>query len=790
MLKNHLKIALRHLHRHKGYAFINIVGLAVGLAVCLVIGLFAQFKLSYDRFHPNADRVHRLYQAREDMGEIATTPPGIAQVLETTFPEVERVTVVHRRGRRLFRLDADPFFVDQVVATDEHFFEVFPYPLLRGDPATALDGPGRAVITQSLATRLFGDENPLGRTLTYENTRDYEITGVVEDPPGNVHFRFNMLLSLSETLREWRYGSSVRWNYFGGYTYVLLHEDADPAALAAKMVAYEEAADKQAYMPGASSLVLLPVTRIHLHTKLIDEIAPQSDIRYLYLFSAIALLILIIACVNYMNLATARSAGRKREVGIRKVVGARRSQLVRQFLSESIVLSLLALPLAMLLADLALPLVNRLAGVEMAFDYVQQGGMLLALVGAVLLVGLVSGSYPALFLSAFQPIAVLTGRGRIVQRGGVLLRQMLVVFQFAATIMLLIGTIVVQTQLDYVQQKRLGFDQEHLVSIRSGALSDHYEAFKQTLLESAHVKAVTSGPPLGIGWKSMSRIMKDRETEEPWRLDALGVDYDYLETLGLNLVAGRSFSPDFPGDVEEEAVILSEAAVQRFHLAGDPIGQQVDAIPHDNTIIGIVEDFHNTSLHDPLGPIAIMLQPGFNTVVLVRLTPGDVSEKIALLEQVWVRFVPDRPFEFTFLDDQIEQLYQAEQRLARVFGLFTTLAVLIACLGLFGLAAFTAEQRTKEIGIRKVLGATVAGIVVLLSKDFIRLIVVAFVAAVPLAYVVMNRWLLETFAYHISPSVGTLLLTGALVLLIALSTVSYQAIKAALADPVTALRYE
>ena len=787
MLKNYLKIALRNLRRHKGYAFITVAGLAVGLAVCLMMGLFIQFKLSYDRFHANADRVYRLYQHDEQRGAIATTPPGIAQALKITFPEIEQAAVVQGPRRHLFRLEARPFFIGGVVTADEAFFEVFPYRLLRGDPQTALAGPGRLVLTQSLARQHFGDEDPLGRTLTFENREDLEITGVVEDPPGNAHFHFNALRSLSEEERAARYGSSVNWARYGGYTYLLLHEGVDPTVLAAKIVAYEEAADKPAFIKGPPRLALLPVTRIHLHTKLQDEIAPTSDVRYLYLFSAIGLMILLIACVNYMNLATARSARRAREVGVRKVVGARRSQLIRQFLSESLLISLLALPLALLLVELALPAVSRLIGQEIALDYARDGWMLLALAGLVLLVGIMSGSYPALFLSAFRPAHVLTGRGVSLRRGSLFLRKALVVFQFTATVVFLVGAVVVHVQLEYLQHKRLGFDQEYVVTIRDRALAEHYAAFKQTLLESSHVKAVTSGAPPGIGWRSMTRILEDQETQEPWALDILVVDYDYLETLGLKLIAGRVFSPDFPGDTEE-AVILSEAAVRQFRLADDPTGQQVDAT-HENRIIGVVEDFHNTSLHDPIGPIAMMLKPGFNTVILVRLTPGSLAEKRAVLEQTWARFVPDRPFEFAFLDDQIDQLYHVEERLARIFDLFSALAVLIACLGLFGLAAFSAEQRTKEIGIRKVFGATVAGIMVLLSKDFARLVLVAIVLAAPLAFLAMNRWL-ETFAYRTELSWEIFLAAGLAALLVALSTVSYQAIRAARANPIDSLRHE
>ena len=794
MLGNYLKIAYRNLVRRKSYAAINVLGLAIGLAACLVIGLFVRHELSYDRFHPNADRVYRVVHPSPDGdGGQPRVPPGLAQVVESRFPEVEHATEVSWPRTTLMALGAERRYVDDVVTADDNFFDVFPFELLRGNPEIVLAGPNRLVLTQSLAQRFFGDQDPVGQVVRVEDGADYTVTGVVEDVPSNAHFSFQALRSLTAKQRTDRYGSDVRWGFFGEFLYVVLHEGSDPEALGNKLTAYAKAADTPEWVHDQVQFSIQPVTAIHLHSDFSGEIAPQSDVRYLYLFSAIGVLILLIACVNYMNLATARSAGRAREVGMRKVVGAHRGQLVGQFLGEAVLMGLLAMLLAMALAHLAVPFVNRLTGQALRAEAATDGPGLLVMLGVVLVVGVGSGLYPALFLSRFQPVRVLRGHGSS-KGGGRLLRQALTTFQFAASAALIIGTLVVQFQLDYVQSKRLGFDKEHIVTFTSSHLGEQYPAFKQAAEEHAAIESVTFGPPMGIGHVNLRMSVGSVEGKSPeevkW-LSVLAVDYDYAETVGLRLVAGRSFSRDRP-DVGK-AVLLSEAATRVLGIADDPLGKtvEINGLGEEElkTVIGIVEDAHNVSLHNPVEPLAFALQPGGYWTALARLAPGRTEAGLEALEAIWSQFLPERPFTFEFLDDRIEAQYQAEQRLARIFSLFSALAVFVACLGLFGLVAFTAEQRTKEIGIRKVLGASVASIVALLSKDFAGLVLVAFAVAVPVAYLVMRRWL-DGFAYRIEIGLGIFLLAGGLVLLIALATVSYHAIKAATADPVKSLRYE
>jgi putative ABC transport system permease protein len=789
MLRNYLVIALRNLRKQKGYTFINVAGLTVALAVCIVIGLFARHELSYDRFHPGADRLYRVVQHSQEAypgfgaDGMAITPPGLAQAVQSRFPEIEHATVVGTTSdRNLFTRGNEQHFIENVFRADDAFFEVFPFELVRGDPREVLAQPGQMVITRSLARKLFGAADPIGQVLSYENEADYTVAGVVEDVPSNAHFQFEALLSLSAYGRNERYGSEVSWNFNGGYLYVRLKPSTDTVALQEKLRAFEESAE-----PGGSLLALQPVTSIHLHSNLGGEIAPQSDIRYLYVFSAIGLIIMVVACVNYMNLATARSTLRVREIGVRKVVGAQPGQLRGQFLSEAVLMVLLALPFAFVLVELTLTFVNRITGQELRLSFIADAPGLLLAFGVLLLVGVGSGLYPAFFLSRFNALHVLRG-GDTGRRGGPVLRRILVVFQFAASVALIIGTIVVQQQLEFVQNRNLGFDEERVVTFTSNYLGEHYDAFKQALLANPAVVSVTSGVPMGVGQKNMATPIEDEATGESQWLSAMYVDYDYVETLDLRLREGRSFDPAFSADTDR-SVILTVSAARLLGVVDDPIGKTVTFARQERTVIGLVEDVHNAPLHHEVEALAFWLRSGPNWTGLVRLAPDHVDAGLSLLDRTWRRFVPDRPFTFEFLDDQIEAQYRAEQRLSSIFGIFAGLTVFVSCLGLFGLAAFTAERRTKEIGIRKVLGASVSNIVTLLSKDFVRLVLIAVVIAAPLAYFGMQRWL-DDFAYRIQIGPGIFLVAGALALLIAVLTVSYQSVKAALADPVKSLRYE
>jgi putative ABC transport system permease protein len=798
MWKNYLKLALRSARRHAGYSFINIGGLALGMAVALVIGLFIRYKLSYDRHLPTAAHTYRLVST--DLTATDGTPqpdqarlyPGLLQALAAEIPEIDAATQIINSQKRLVEVNSESYYIDQLLATDPEFLTVFPYRLLRGDAATALDGPGKLVLTVSEAARLFGTADPLGQVIRYENTTDYVVTGVVEDPPAHAHFHFDALRSFSQAEQEWRFASEVMWGRFWGYIYFLVHEGADPAAVARKADALQRANAPEWMNRVSDTYALEPVQRIHLYSNVGYDIEPQSNVRYLYLFGTIGVLILLIACINNMNLATSRSANRANEVGVRKVMGAQRTQLAKQFLGESVLTTVLALPLAAGLAYAVLPFINDVTGEAISFGYAFDREVILVMLGVLVLVGLMAGSYPALVLSRFRPTRVLYGRSATPKRGA-WLRSSLIVVQFTASLGLVLVTLVVQRQLDYMQQKSLGFDQSLVLTLEGSHVRESYDAFMEALRGRPAIAAATSGVAPGIGHRNMTMLVSEPGTEEKWDLSVMFVDYGYDETMGLNVVQGRGFSRDF-ADEAGGAVVLNQAAARRYGFAEDPIGRTLDLGDGlggdiEPTVVGMVEDFHNASMHEAIQPLALVLQPGFNWTIMVRLAPGDLAERLAAVEAVWSQFVPDRPFAFSFLDERIERQYLAEQRVARIFGVFSILAVLIACLGLFGLVAFAAASRTKEIGMRKVLGASVTSIVVLLSRDFLRLVALAFLVAAPLVYWGMDRWLGD-FAYHIVLGPGVFVLAGGLALVAAWLTVGYQAIRAALRNPVESLRYE
>ena len=800
MLRNYFTIAVRALRRHRGYAAINVVGLAVGLAVCLVIALYIRHEWQYDRFHGDVDRIHRVVQATP-VGDVfgpsavrrlegtVRTAPGLAQALEQQVPGLAQATVVNARGDRLLSRGTERLYVDRLLRADTAFFEVFDgFEVLRGDPRSALNGPGRIVLTASLAERLFGAENPVGQPVLLENEAEYTVTGVVADPPSTSHLQFEAVRSLTEGERRMRYGRTVRWRFFGSHIYMALDEKADPRGVEAAMRDFERQAAPD--WKDEAELRLQPLTQARLYSAgLGGDIGPQGDIRYLYFFGLIGALILGIACINYMNLATARAAQRAREVGVRKTVGAGRGQLVRQFLGEAVLIATVALPVALGLAQLALPMVNDVAGTTLRLGDVPLPVGLGAALGLVALVGLGAGSYPALVLARFRPAEVLMQAGRGGGRGrSAWLRKGLVVAQFAASVALILATLVVHAQLDYVQTKQLGFDEERVITFDKGPLGAQYAAFKEALRQRTAVASVSAGPPPGVGRKNMTMPVTHPETGAEQTISSMFVDYGYTETLGLPLQRGRSFAPDRPGDVNR-SVVLSESAVDAYGLGDDPVGQQIPWGNQQRTVVGVVNDFHNESLHEAIQPIALALNPENTWMAMVRLAPGATEAGLDGVRATWSRFLPDRPFTFSFLDQRVEAQYRAEQRLATLFGGFAGLAVLVAALGLVGLAAFMAQQRTKEIGIRKALGASVASIIGLLSREFVALVAVAIGLGAPVAYWAMQQWM-QNFAFQARMGAGLFLAVGGATLAITLVAVGYHAVRAALTDPAITLRDE
>ena len=797
MLKNYFIIALRTIKRHRGYAFINVMGLAVGMAVCLLIVLFVQHEVSYDRFHTKADRIYRVLVKEEAGGKPRvhrTTPEPIAPALLQTFAEIEQAVRV------------DPFFEetlvtvgdrrsyeDGLISADPGFFDIFSFEPVAGDLRTALDAPGSVVLTTTTAHTYFGDTDPIGQvlTITMREEKNYIVRGVVEPMPTNSHLSFDLVIH-----RETR--DLTRWNTFTSSVYISLREEADVETFRQKLPAFVEEHANYAYEREVyPTLLLQPLTDIHLYPEWGMPGAEAGPVQYLYLFSAIALLILLIACINFMNLAAARSANRAREVGVRKTVGARRGQLIVQFLGESVLMSLLALGIALILVEVMLPVFNAIIGQHLVLDYGSEPGLLLAFTGIALAAGLVSGSYPALLLSSFQPTQVLKGT-LAPSTSGAGLRKLLVVFQFGSSIVLILAAMIVYNQMQFVRKARLNAHDAQVVIIREGyVLGDRFEAFKQAVLARPEAVGVAKGTIPGTGFIPGWNFYANDTTGVMQKVDFMGAGADYVETLGLTLVAGRDFvASDFTGvegivvgsnrEEHRRPIIVNETAVAWLGLDA-PVGAFVEKL--NGTVVGVVNDFHLMPMHQTIDPLVIQFDPKGTGSILVRLEAGRIAEGLAHLQQTWRTFVPERPLLYAFLDEELDDVYRAELRLGNLFGAFAVLAVVIAGLGLFGLAAFTAEKRTKEIGIRKVFGASVSNLVALLSKDFLKLVLVAFVIGAPVAYFTMQQWL-EDFAYRIDLSWPIFLLAGLAGLGIALLAVSYQSAKAALADPVKSLRYE
>jgi len=796
MLTNYLKIALRNLQRQKGYTFINVAGLAVGLACCLLILLFIRDELSYDRHHENAERMYRLTINYHDGSHWAPIGPPVGPALMAQMPEIERVARIFPFGTRtVLRYEERVFEESGGIYADSTVFAVFTVPLLRGDPHTALTAPGSLVLSEPLARKYFGQADPMGRTLTVAGWRDLTVTGIMQDVPTTTHLPFDFMVSMQtfyENAGEW---AEQARTWAGFYTYLLLREPGDAETVLQKTPAFlntffEETFDGPA--AEAMQFVLQPVTDIHLHSKLEKEYRANSDVIYVYVFSVIALFVLGIACINFVNLATARGAGRMREVGVRKTLGALRLQLAGQFLSEAALTAAMALLLAGALIVLSLPAFNHLTGKTLRLSDLGDPTLLAGLALMALVTGLVSGVYPALMISGFRPTEALRGRSEGTGHPA-RLRQGLVVFQFAVSIFLIIGTAVVLSQLDFFRTTQLGFDKEHVVHVRLGgelneAVRNNLETFKQELLRNPALLNVSLAADVpGERYSLESMTLDGRQDDDGTMMRiAWGVDHDYLKTLGIALTQGRNFSKEAPADTN--AWIINEAAARRLGL-DEPVGRVLRWDEYAGPIVGVAKDFHFASLHHEIEPLVIPLRPGVGGMLLVRVAARRHTEALPFLQTALDRLVPGQLFRYSFVGDDFDLLYRNEDRLRHVFGYFAAIAIFIACLGLLGLAAFTAQQRTKEIGVRKVLGASITGIVLLLSKEFTTLVGIAFVVAAPLAHLAMSRWL-QAFSYHVEISWWIFLLAGLTALVVAFLTVGYQSIRAAVADPVKALRHE
>ncbi len=801
MLSNYLTIAFRNLLRHKAFTAINIFGLAVGLASCLLIILFVTHEMSYDRYHANAERIYRMnLHAQMDGKDInlAYTSEPAGPALLRDCPGVEAITRIRDDGDMLVKSGNDVFKEENLAFVEQNFFSFFSIPMLKGSIEKALVAPKTVAISKTTAEKYFGENDPLGKTLSIGNLGLFQVTAVFADIPSNTHFHFDILGSFRSV------NQGTNWLASGAHTYVAIRKDYSLSQLEAQgqelVKKYVSAEIKQFFGLSFSEFLqkgnqfsfhFQPVTDIHLKSSLDDELEANSDIKYVYIFSIIAAFILLLACVNFMNLSTAGSAGRSKEVGIRKVLGSVQTQLISQFLTESVLLTFLALVLALGFAALLLPGFNDLTGKLFTFRAIFNLPVLTGAIIASLLIGLLAGSYPAFVLSSFRPISVLKGSIQAGFRSG-WLRNTLVTGQFVVSIGIIIATLVANQQLSFMQNKKVGFDKEQVLVLHDTQVLDtKLNAFKNELNGlSPVIKVSLAGYlPVGFSRKSVDGVqVRNGSRIVTHRTKGYYIDEDYLSTLGVGLAQGRNF---FPSD--KSAIMINEAAARAYGFK-NPIGQQVSLTGDGSqgskqtyTIVGVVRDFHFESMHQRIAPL-MMFYGGDNSQLALRIKTDDIPDLLHKIEKLW-KAQTDNPFVYSFLNERFNAMYQSEQRIGRLFGIFAGLAVLISCLGLFGLAAFATHQRTKEIGVRKVLGASVASIVSLLLANFLKLILIAILIAAPLAGYFMNKWL-QDFAYRIDLSWWIFALAGVMAISIAILTVSYQTIKAALVNPVKSLKSE
>jgi putative ABC transport system permease protein len=783
MFKNYLKVGLRNLRKHKGYGIINIAGLAAGMAVCILILLWVQDEASYDRFNAEADHIYRVCFSDLWSGnrvKFSSTPTGIGPALKQDFSEIIESSRLYRMNHILIGYGGKRIVEEYVFFADPSLFEIFSFPFVQGDPRSALDDPKSVVISEQAAVKYFGSSDPVGKTLTVGSSTDFMVTGVFQDIPKNSHLRFEIVLpftylkELGIDLQQW-----TNWSY---YTYILQHPES-------RMI--EDRRLTEYYQSRTSGfenvqMHLLPLKDIHLRSQAIGGIGADGDIKYVYVFSLIAFFVLLIACINFMNLSTAKSGIRAKEVGMRKVVGARRRDIVRQFLGESILQAFVSLFLALVLVKSLLPLFNQITAKELSLDLTSNLFLYFGLLGIAVFTGILSGSYPALFLSSFHPVAVLKGSGSKQAKARTAFRKVLVITQFSLTIAMIIGTIIVYNQIRFMRDKKLGFDQDHLVVFSlTRSLMENCDAFKQEILRNPSILEATLASSRQFhGMHSV--LWKGDTADRNVRLFMNYVDRDYCETFGMEMVEGRFFSREFSGD--KDNFVLNETAVKAMGLE-DPIGKPVTIFEQKGTVVGVIKDFHFETLGQKIGALCLIAPGKGFCYLFARISPQNLDTTLRYMKGAWEKFDTHYPFHYQFFDDDFDSLYRSERRIGTIVKYFAALAVFISCLGLFGLAAFMAERRTKEIGIRRVLGASSVEIVALLSKEFAKWVLVSNVIAWPVAYFIMNRWL-QNFAYRTEIGAGIFLVSAGLTLGIALLTVSFQSVKAAAANPVDSLRYE
>lgn len=778
MLKNLLKLSLRSLWRQRGYTLLNIVGLGMGMALFLLIAAFVNIELRTDRFHANYHQIYRL-----ETPEFVNTPSLASTFLATALPEALEICRINREGRSvLTQVGEKQMRIDELLMADSSFFNIFSFDLIHGDAATALSKPLSIVISESEANKLFGTEHPIGQTLKINNRLSFEVTGLMADFPSNSIIKatavipFHALVQLRgnpDILSDWN-----NWNYL---TFVLLPRDHDLETINQKLTAAMDriASEMFGFSDIELGFFLRPFSDIYF-TKIANDSMNKGNMTFIMIYIAIGVFILFIAVINFINLSTAMAFRRAREVGLKKVLGSSRGMLIRQYLTESIMVCLAALLIALVLFEIMLPGFNKLIETNLVFRLAENLPAILLVFVFAIMVGALAGIYPAFYLTRFEPVAVLKGEVTKGKRGGNL-RKTLIVFQFAISIAIILCTIVIYSQMNYARHKDLGFDRQNIIYFSgSGEIPRNYEAFKNELKQIPGVQYVglSGGLPgyVGMNW---GRVVDTVER----RIDAMAVDPEFLEVYGLKVTRGRGFDHSIATDMNS-GYILNETAVRQFNLE-NPVGVRFA----NGTVIGVIDDFSYVSVHHPIGPLVLAWMPEWCHFINVKLSSHNQNQTLNEIGRVWQSFAPDFPFTYRFIDEALGRLYQKEERLAKLFLFFSFLAIFVACLGLSGLALFTAQQRTKEVGIRKVLGASVNALVLLLTSDFLRWVLLANLIALPLAWYAMNRWL-ENFAFRISIQWWMFAAAAVMALLIAFATISLQALRTAIANPIESLKYE
>ncbi|QEM04132.1 FtsX-like permease family protein [Mucilaginibacter rubeus] len=805
MIKNYLRSAFRNIARHKFISFINIFGLTIGLTCCLLILTYIVKELSYDKFNHNAPNIYRVSRSFNTADGIvnlhlgAVAPP-FGPLLKNEFPDIKKVTRLFPNGDVVLRYKDKLLTEKGSYFADENFLSFFDLKTVAGDPKTALSEPYTVMMTEDMARKYFGNEDPINKEIRLDNTANFKVTGIFKPFPPNSQMHPQMLMSFNTLNDDKVYGRNqlaTNWGNNSFFTYLLLPDHYNIDRISSQFPAFIDKYMNSPGQPRQSKFTQLHIQRfldIHLHSHLDDEVEQNGDIKRVYIFSAIALFILLIACINYMNLSTARSTLRAKEIGIRKVIGAQQKEIITQFLSESVLITYFSLVLASILTWLLLPFINRLSELGLSINSLFQPIILISVLLLPLIIGLISGIYPAIFMSSFKPIKVLKGILKV-GSGNISFRKVLVVVQFSISIILIVATTIVFQQLRYIQTKSLGFNKDHLVTL-GGIPANQFEAFRAEVLRDPAVKDIgrSSRIPSGRLLDDQGVSVFDGDKPLPVKADikCINADYGFIPTYGIKMAAGRNFSREFATDSNNFVINASAVSALGWKSPENAIGKDMSYGGVKGKVIGVVNDFHFESLHQNIIPL-LMEMPSFanNSYrrITVKIDGNRINSALATLRQTWKKYQPETPFEYSFLDERFQKLYNSEQEQGNLFTIFSCLAIFIACLGLFGLSAFIISQRVKEIGVRKVLGASIPQIVTELSKDFLKLVIVAAVIALPIAWYAMSKWLLD-FAFRVNIQWWVFVMAGVIALIIAFATISYQSVKAAMANPVKSLRSE